>query len=69
MAINCPKCNHENPDDTIFCGKCTTPLIPSEDIDVTETIEVPKEELTRGTTFASRCEIIEEFGKTKFAMQ
>jgi len=63
MAIICPKCHHENPDDTIYCGKCTTPLKPSEDIEVTETIEAPKEELTRGATFAGRYEIIEELGK------
>ncbi|MDH5364596.1 MAG: protein kinase, partial [Dehalococcoidia bacterium] len=63
MSIKCPKCHHENPDDTIYCGKCTTPLKPSEDIEVTETIETPKEELTRGTTFAGRYEIIEELGK------
>jgi tetratricopeptide (TPR) repeat protein len=63
MATICPKCHHENPDDTIYCGKCGTPLKPSEDIEVTETIEAPKEELTRGTTFAGRYEIIEELGK------
>jgi serine/threonine protein kinase/tetratricopeptide (TPR) repeat protein len=63
MSIKCPKCHHENPDDTIYCGKCTTPLKPSEDIEVTETIESPKEELTRGTTLANRYEIIEELGK------
>jgi len=63
MSIKCPKCHHENPDDTIYCGRCATPLKPSEDIGVTETIEAPKEELTRGTTFAGRYEIIEELGK------
>ena len=63
MSIICPKCQHENPDDTLYCGKCTTPLRASEDIEVTETMETPKEELTRGTTFAGRYEIIEELGK------
>ena len=63
MSIKCPKCHHENPDDTIYCGKCTTPLKPVEEMGVTETIEAPKEELTRGTTFAGRYEIIEELGK------
>jgi hypothetical protein len=29
----------------------------------TETLETPKEELTTGSTFASRYQIIEEFGK------
>ncbi len=63
MSNKCPKCHHENPDDTIYCGKCATQLPSIKDIEVTETIEVPKEELTRGTTFAGRYEIIEELGK------
>jgi serine/threonine protein kinase len=63
MSVKCPKCHHENPDDTIYCGKCATQLPPLKDIEVTETIEAPKEELARGTTFADRYEIIEELGK------
>jgi serine/threonine protein kinase len=63
MSVTCPKCQHENPDDTTYCGKCATQLPPLKDIEVTETIEAPKEELTRGTTFAGRYEIIEELGK------
>ena len=64
MTTTCPKCKHENPDDSIYCGKCTAPLKPSEDIpDRTETIEAPKEELTRGSNLANRYEIIEELGK------
>jgi serine/threonine protein kinase/Tfp pilus assembly protein PilF len=63
MPITCPKCHHENPDDTLYCGRCTTPLKSSEDLDVTATIEAPKEELTTGSTFAGRYQIIEEIGK------
>ncbi len=63
MAIKCPKCQFENPDDTLFCGKCGTQFPSSEDTEVTETLETPKEELTRGTTLANRYEIIEELGK------
>ncbi len=63
MTIKCPKCLHENPDDIIYCGKCAARLLTPKDIDVTETIETPKEELTRGTTFAGRYEIIEELGR------
>ena len=61
--MECPKCHHANPDDSFYCGKCTTPLKSSEEIDVTETIETPKEELTTGATFAGRYQIIEELGK------
>jgi serine/threonine protein kinase/Flp pilus assembly protein TadD len=63
VAIKCPKCNAENPDTVKFCGDCGTQLISIKDIEVTETIEAPMEELTRGTTFAGRYEIIEELGK------
>jgi tetratricopeptide (TPR) repeat protein/tRNA A-37 threonylcarbamoyl transferase component Bud32 len=63
MTMKCPKCQHENPDDTIYCGKCAEQLLSPKDIQVTETIETPKEELTRGATFAGRYEIIEELGK------
>jgi len=62
MAIKCPKCHHENPDDSIYCGKCTTPLQPSKDIGVTKTIETPVEEYPRGSTFADRYKIIEKLG-------
>jgi serine/threonine protein kinase/tetratricopeptide (TPR) repeat protein len=61
--MKCPKCHSDNPEDTFYCGKCGTEL-PSEEISApTETIEAAKEELTRGTTFANRYEIIEELGK------
>jgi serine/threonine protein kinase/tetratricopeptide (TPR) repeat protein len=63
MGIKCPKCHFDNPDDTLYCGKCGTPLPSSKEIPVTATLETPTEELTRGTTFANRYEIIEELGK------
>ena len=65
MAIKCPKCQHENPGDSTFCGKCGTQLSvqPEAQPLVTETIETSSEELTRGTLFAGRYEIIEELGK------
>jgi len=63
--MKCPKCNSENPADTKFCGECAAPLHPSEEISapLTETLETPKEELTTGSTFAGRYQIIEELGK------
>ena len=63
MGIKCPKCQHENPDDTLYCGKCATRLPYPEKVEVTETLETPKEELTTGSTFAGRYQIIEELGK------
>ena len=63
--MKCPKCHFDNPDDTYFCGKCGTQLPPSEEIPLskTKTLRTPIRELTRGSTFAKRYEVIEELGK------
>jgi len=63
--MKCPKCNSDNPDTLKFCGECGTKLDLSDDaqISFTKTLETPREELTRGTLFADRYEIIEELGK------
>ena len=51
MGIECPKCKAENTSDSEFCKKRATPLPYSKEIPVTETLETPTEELTRGTIF------------------
>jgi serine/threonine-protein kinase len=63
--MKCPKCHFKNPDDTLYCGKCGTPLPSSEQISVshTETLQTPVKELTSGSTFAERYQVIEELGK------
>jgi len=61
--MKCPRCNTVNPSDSKYCKECATPLPSSKEIPFTETLETPKEELTEGTTFAGRYEIIEELGK------
>jgi len=61
--MKCPKCNFENPDTQSFCGNCGTQLIPPKDIPAqTKTLATPPQELSRGTTFADRYEIIEQLG-------
>jgi len=64
MAIKCPKCHSENPETKQFCGDCGAQLPQTKDIHIcaTETLEIPKEELTPGPTFASRYQIIKELG-------
>lgn len=59
----CPRCDFENTDTARFCSHCASPLPDVEGVIQTKTIETPKEELTRGTLFAGRYEIIEELGK------
>ena len=63
--MKCSKCQTDNPPDSKFCKECATPLASSDEPQVsnTKTLETPVEELTRGTTFAGRYEIIEELGK------
>ncbi|NIN92194.1 protein kinase, partial [bacterium] len=63
--MECPKCHFENPEDTSYCGKCGTQLPSPKEISIphTETIESPKEELTTGSIFAERYQIVEELGK------
>jgi len=62
--MQCPKCHFDNPDTSRFCADCGTQIIPSDEISApTETLETPKEELSTGSTFAGRYQIIEELGK------
>jgi len=63
MAIKCAKCLHENPDDTIYCGKCANPLRSAEEVSVTKTLLTQTESLQKGSTFAGRYKIIEELGR------
>jgi serine/threonine protein kinase/tetratricopeptide (TPR) repeat protein len=64
--MKCPKCRHENPPDSMYCGKCSTRLDP-RGADAgpvfTETLETAREELTTGSTFAGRYQVIEELGQ------
>jgi len=64
-AIKCPKCHFGNPDDTLFFGNCGTPLPPSEEIPFakTKTLQTLIRELTGGSTFANRYQVIEELGR------
>ncbi len=63
--MKCPKCSSVNPDTQHFCGECGTPLIrPDEGADSqSETLLLPGLELTPGTFFAGRYQVIEELGK------
>jgi serine/threonine protein kinase len=63
MPIDCPKCQTQNPDTVKFCGECGANLDTPKDAAVTETLETPKEDLSTGSTFAGRYQIIEELGK------
>jgi serine/threonine protein kinase/tetratricopeptide (TPR) repeat protein len=64
--MECPKCHSGNPETVKFCGECGTQLPPSiKEVhpEATETLQTPIHELTTGSTFAGRYQIIEELGK------
>ena len=62
--MKCPSCHTDNPPDSKFCKECATPLPPYRPSPplVTETLEAATEELTLGSLFAGRYQIIEELG-------
>jgi serine/threonine protein kinase/Tfp pilus assembly protein PilF len=63
--MKCPKCQTENPETSQFCADCGTKLEAAKDFSLfqTETLQTPLKELTTGSTFAGRYQIIEELGK------
>jgi serine/threonine protein kinase/tetratricopeptide (TPR) repeat protein len=64
MLVKCPKCSSENPDTQSFCGECGTQLSLDKDLpSITKTLKTPIHDLTRGSTFLNRYEIIEELGE------
>ena len=64
MPTKCPKCGTDNTQDSEFCKKCGTQIREYKEGPIpTQTLEAPRDALTRGATFANRYEIIEELGK------
>jgi tetratricopeptide (TPR) repeat protein/tRNA A-37 threonylcarbamoyl transferase component Bud32 len=63
--MKCPNCHSEVSDTSRFCADCGTKLGPeaSPSFTFTRTLETPPDELTRGTVFAGRYEVIEELGR------
>jgi TolB-like protein/Tfp pilus assembly protein PilF len=63
MGITCPKCQHKNPDDTLYCGKCGGSLESAEGFSVTKTLITPRKSVKKGSTIAGRYTILEELGR------
>jgi serine/threonine protein kinase/Tfp pilus assembly protein PilF len=65
VPIKCPRCSHENPDNTNYCGKCSASLdtqVPAGEAR-TKTVAVRDLGLKTGTILAGRYEIIEPLGR------
>jgi len=65
LAIKCPKCRFENPEDTKFCGNCAAPLPSSKEFPIsqTKTLQTPLKIPAKGTILAGRYQIVEPIGK------
>jgi serine/threonine-protein kinase len=61
--MKCSKCQFDNPDDTLYCGKCAAPLKSPEEISVTKTLITPTGRLPKGSTIAGKYQILEELGR------
>ena len=63
--MECPNCGFDNPSASAFCSKCGTRItaLREQPRAATETIQMPIKELTPGSTFAKRYQVIEELGK------
>jgi len=64
VAVKCPTCHSDNPETLKFCGECGAQLPPHQgQLPVlTETLQAPIHELTTGSAFAGRYQVIEELG-------
>jgi TolB-like protein/Tfp pilus assembly protein PilF/tRNA A-37 threonylcarbamoyl transferase component Bud32 len=65
VPTKCPNCQLENPETSLFCSGCGEKLDAARGLSLfqTETLQTSFKELTTGSTFAGRYQIIEELGK------
>jgi serine/threonine protein kinase/tetratricopeptide (TPR) repeat protein len=65
MPLKCPHCTSDNPESAQFCAECGYRLQTNleKEEPYTKTLVAPRDELTTGSTFAERFQIIEEIGK------
>ncbi len=63
--MQCPICRFENQEGARICENCDTPLRPKKETEAeqAESIRVVIEELTPGSVFANRYQVIEEIGR------
>jgi eukaryotic-like serine/threonine-protein kinase len=64
VAITCPKCHSENPDDTSYCGKCATALAAPDEVigSLTRTVDAAGRYLPISTLIAAKYRILGKLG-------
>lgn len=64
MTIKCPKCQHENPDDSKYCKECGIQLDPDQEIlgSQTKTLRTQVKDTTIGDTISEKYRLLEELG-------
>jgi len=65
LAIKCPTCHSDNPDDLRFCSGCGSRLTPAgaPPASLTKTLETPVQILKKGTLIAGKYRVLEELGR------
>jgi serine/threonine protein kinase/Tfp pilus assembly protein PilF len=65
--MKCPRCQSDNPTESLYCSRCGTQLIGRRDsspsFTQTAAFVPPQPELAIGATFAGRYQVMEELGK------
>ena len=65
--MKCPRCQADNPTESLYCGRCGTQLGAARGAPAsftrTAAFEPPVPELSPGTVFAGRYQVMEELGK------
>lgn len=63
MAVKCPKCQTDNPEDSKFCKECATPFPGAVGVVPTKTLETPLRGLAMGSTVAGKYKILAVLGQ------
>lgn len=61
--MKCPRCKSTNQSDSKFCRECAEPLLEVLSVTQTQTLDSAWKDLSAGSVFARKYQIVEELGK------